>query len=462
MSATHTAPKRYFFPACSLLSALLFVPRSAEAAGFATSRFGGEHGSVVTTNPTALFYNPSGIAFSEGTHLFADGSLALRRTTWDHPPGPTEPAEPTGAEGANYGRATLLNVFGAPMLGATTKLNERLAIGAAFFVPFGGRASWDTNEKFENHPQYPLAEDGVQRWHTIEGALTFMYFSVGAALKLGPLSVGVSGNLVRSSVESYKARTLVGEGDPDIDSEGRARLDVSGWQGGFGVGGTLEVLPNRLWIGASYQAQPGLGPMQLSGTLEVRYQGDKNTYPVTFDTALPDSYRLGARYRPTPTIELRLFGDVTRWSVLQTQCIALEGKLCVVDRTGADVGGGTILNIRRYWKDTFGVRASASHWLKPELELFGGLGFETAAVPDSTLDPELFDSETISGAFGGRFEVIPSLFIAGSYTHIQYLSRNNIRQSTLALPASPTRRADGGGKYTQWIGLFNLNVEKTF
>jgi long-chain fatty acid transport protein len=46
--------------------AILTAASGASAAGFATARFGGEHGTVVTTNPTALYYNPAGLGFSEG------------------------------------------------------------------------------------------------------------------------------------------------------------------------------------------------------------------------------------------------------------------------------------------------------------------------------------------------------------------------------------------------------------
>ncbi|HMJ51336.1 MAG TPA: hypothetical protein VK540_04650, partial [Polyangiaceae bacterium] len=68
----------------------------------------------------------------------------------------------------------------------------------------------------------------------------------------------------------------------------------------------------------------------------------------------------------------------------------------------------------------------------------------------------------ISAALGARFGILPSLFVAGSYTHIQYLSRDNTGKSELTQSVKPTARPDGGGKYSQWIGLFNANVQYTF
>jgi long-chain fatty acid transport protein len=119
-------------------------------------------------------------------------------------------------------------------------------------------------------------------------------------------------------------------------------------------------------------------------------------------------------------------------------------------------------NLRRRWNDTFGIRAGVSQWLKPTVEIFAGLGYETAAVPDETLDPAIGDANNIAAALGARFGILPAVFVAGSYTHIQFLNRDTIGKSELSKPSFPTARADGGGKYTQWIGLFNVNVEAKF
>lgn len=444
------------------LVAALGVAGTSRAAGFATARFGGEHGNVTEVNPTALYFNPGAIARSEGIHLYLDGTLAMRRLIWRHTASENDVPDPEGAEGANSGRAELFNVFGAPMLGATFRAGD-FAFGAAAYVPFGGRARWSKNERFAGATEYPLAADGVQRWHGIEGAVTYVYGTVGVAYRLGPLGIGVGVNLVHSSVRSKKAKNPTGQGHPDTEHEGRVELDVSGIQGSFGAGVLFEAMKDELWLGASYQAQPGLGAMQLSGTLEVSYDGASAPYPVTLDQALPDIVRAGARYRPLRDLELRLFGDVTRWSVMQTQCVALEGYACLVDPSGADAGdGGVLLNLRRKWRDTFAVRAGASHWLHASLELFAGAGFETAAVPDSTLDPELADSQSISGSLGARFELGDKWYLGASYTHLQFLNRDNTGESELPNAVLPTRRPDGGGRYSQWVGLLNANVEKAF
>jgi long-chain fatty acid transport protein len=442
----------------------LASPREAAASAFAAARFGGEHGNVTTTNPTALYFNPAGIAFSDGIHVYVDGTLAIRNMSWEHPfPPQGEEPDPPDAQGANVGTATLSNVFGGPMLGATMKVGS-LAFGLSLSVPFAGRVHWDKESAFVNSP-YPLAADGEQRWHGIDGALTFMYLTAGAAYRIGPLAIGATGNLVLSSISQLQAKNPIGDGIPNTAREGRAQLDVSGTQGSFALGAMFEAIKDRLWLGASYQAQPGLGPMTLSGSLVITYGTGTLPTDVEFHQALPDIIRLGARFRPTNVIELRLSGDRTRWSVMQTQCIGQVGHTCAVNADGAgasDLPGGTIQNIRRNWRDTYAIRGGASFWIVPKVEVFGGVGFETAAIPDETLDPMLPDADTIAPALGARVEIIPKFFVAGSYTHIQYFNRDTIGKSQTAMAEPPTQRADGGGIYKQWIGTINANVEMAF
>jgi long-subunit fatty acid transport protein len=204
--------------------------------------------------------------------------------------------------------------------------------------------------------------------------------------------------------------------------------------------------------------------MHLGGQLSTTYLDSTSVFPVTLTQALPDVLRAAVRFRPRATIELRLHGDHTRWSLLDAQCIALQGHRCAVTTTGADAtsDGSTIQNVRRRWRDTTAVRGGASWWPWAQLELFGGAGYETGAVPDSTLDPGLFDADNVSVALGGRYQIRPGVHLRLGYTHVAYAPRDNVGRSELAGAELPTRRADGGGRYTLWLGLVGAGLEAEF
>jgi long-subunit fatty acid transport protein len=79
------------------------------------------------------------------------------------------------------------------------------------------------------------------------------------------------------------------------------------------------------------------------------------------------------------------------------------------------------------------------------------------------------DADNVLLAIGGRFALTEDLFVSVSYTHIQYLNRDvSTTRSTLATSPSgvpyvyPAVEENGGGLYTQWIGLLTGNLEAMF
>jgi long-chain fatty acid transport protein len=441
---------------------------TAFASGFSTARFGGEHGYPVTFNPTAIYYNPAGIAESEGFHIFADGNIAFRTATYDHSyrVDVDEPIPP-GADGANTGKATLFNIAAAPMLGATGKFGD-FALGLAWYVPFGGSAEWDQDEDWAGST-FPGPVDGEQRWYSINGTLRSMYWTLAAAYKIPKtgLSVGLSGSLIRSEVKTIRARNA--NGSDDIASEGRSYIDVGDWAWGFGLGAIYEAIPRKLWAGVSYTSRPNVaGGMALDGDL-VNYFGAKSTTPIDFHQDLPDIVRLGARWKVRDNVELRLHGDWTRWSSLEDQCLVDDGSdECTVNEDGTAASNPPpIQNLPRHWDDAFGIRAGGSFWATEKIEVFGGLGYDSNAIPDEALDPSLTDFHDISVALGGRITVVKQFAVAASWTQFFYFSRDTTNASLNDEDApggwqSPSNGPDAGGKYTQRVGVLNINAEVMF
>jgi long-chain fatty acid transport protein len=448
------------FIACTLFCA------TASASGIPGASFGYEQGNVVAPNPTGIAYNPGALGFS-GTQLFLDVSLAIRDFTWTHARGQGDAAEPPGFEGANYGSAHARTIGAGPQFAATLQLGK-LVIGGGWYVPYGGGTlRFDKNERFSSS-MYPGAADSVARWHGFDASTSVIFATLGAALRFGPISFGAVGNLIVSSYGVTRAQNSPISGN-DLTQEQRVYLEAKSINGSFGLGVMYEALPSRMWIGASYQAQPGLGEMSLNGkyTLDpmIGMDGPTRTQSVTLYQALPDIFRLGVRFKVTPEVELRLTGNYTRWSLSQTQCLGVRSMPCTVKRDGGTApGSGVIKAMRRNWHDTMKVHAGVSYWVIEPLELFFGLSYENSAVPDSTLDPLVADADRVTAALGGRVRLADTWFVALSYNHQFIATRDNTRLSQLAASNIQTtsQSVDGGGVYEQWWATLNLNVAKIF
>jgi long-chain fatty acid transport protein len=463
---------------------------TAFASGFAAARFGGEHGHPTTDNATAIYYNPAGIALSKGTHVFVDATTALRWASYDRPASAVNSQMSLdAAPGANSGKATLFNGIAAPFLGATSDFGTDFIYGGlALYFPFGGSAVWDKNPAYSGSDRFPGAVDGTQRWYSIDGTIRSMYVTgaLGFNIKKIGLTLGVSGSAIRSEVVTIRARNTDGtddllDGNGNL-KEGRSYIDVNGWQGGFALGATYNLLKkDKLWLGASYTSQPNVvGGMTLQGDLNNALAlAAPSVTPVELTQTLPEIIRFGARYRPIERVELRLFGDFTRWSVFDKQCVLdrnVEGRSCDFDGVdtalespegfGADGPNdgvvGVTQHLPRYWKNAGGVRLGASYWFLPQLEGFVGVGYDSSAVPVQTLDPALMDMDKMSVSAGARWQIIKHLAVSLTSTQLFFFTVDTKNENALNKFQSPTRQPDANGEYKQFFQLFNLYVDVSF
>lgn len=464
-------------------AALLLVAGQVDASGLSTARFGGEHGHPTTANPTAIYYNPAGLGLSEGINVFVDGNLAWRIATYERPeicppadeptpcdanPNNNEFGEPNDAVGANTGKAALTNVVAAPMIGASVKIpigdDYGLGIGAGFFVPFGGSSSWDKNEAFDGHPRFPGPRDGVNRWWSIDGTLRSIFLSGALSFSIHDLiHLGVSGGVAFSEVNTIRAKVL--NNSNNLALEGRAWVDASDINAHLGGGVVITPWKNdELRLGFSYQMPVGLDGVTMQGTLSIQdgTPGGVTEEQVDLHHVWPDVFRAGVAYKPTSDLELRLFGDVTRWNLFEDQCITTSGAEACRDADGA-LAPEVIINIPRSWDVGAGVRLGGSYWVDDAVELYFGLGYDSNAIPDETLEPALVDFDDVSVAVGARFRATDWWALSLAYTQIFYVPRDTVGKSTTANPPDPKSLGpDSGGNYAQAIGFANLNMQFSF
>ena len=460
--------------------AMVLCASPVAASGLSTARFGGEFGHPTTDNPTAIYYNPGALGLSKGINIYLDGNFAYRLAAFEHPeicPAADTPTacdakanelgETSSSIGANYGKGTLVDFVAAPMIGASVVIPLSsmidLGIGAGFFVPFGGQSSWGNNTAFDGHPEYPGAYNGVQRWWSIDGTLRSIFISGALSLSIDDLvHVGASVGPAFNEVHTIRAKTLANNNS--LAQEGRALVDASDIN--VHAGGGIAITPlrnNELRIGFSYQMPVGVNGITMQGPLTI-HDGINAAEPIDADVHMvwPDIFRLGVAYQPTPELELRLFGDVTRWNLFEDQCIATANETDGCRKEDGTLEDAVLVNLPRNWDVGVGVRAGASYRVVPEVGLFGGIGYDNSAIPDETLEPALMDFHDVSLALGAQFVFTEWLGLNLSYTHIFYVPRDTTDTNALSEFEGNSTGPDAGGKYSQTIGFVNLGVQLAF
>ncbi len=462
----------------SLAALSTFVEEQAQASGFLTSRFGADHGHPALATPYAVYFNPGALGGIRGTHIIADGVLALRHIDYTRPTSALSPSDPATVNDPNYikyntGKNAADNVLASPYVGVVTDFGTKsLRLGFASYVPFGGSLKWNKVSEFENEPYAKGAVDGAQRWSNISGRALNLFNTLAFAYRVesARLSIGVSASFIYSNVNSIRARNVDGSDDVLGPNgallEGRSLLETSGI--GMTMGGGVYWEPSedgKLRLGLSYMAPANFGQdMRLKGTLDQQFGSNAakaTPMDVELIQRLPDVVRLGAVYRVTPKVELRADAQLERWSVFNRNCVVKPGQPCELESDGKADAAQVVLGVPRGWKDAFGIRAGAAFWPLEPLELFGSLGMGTAAVPKSTMDPSAYDAMNIYGTLGARYKVSPHVALAGSFTHIQYLSVT-VNDSYLYGYVAPSKSPSAAGEYNSRVTLMNVNVVYSF
>ncbi len=434
---------------------------SALAGGFATARFGGEHGNPITSNPTAVYYNPAGLAEGEGIHLFLDGNIALRAASYAHSAAATDDVT---VPKANTGRRPC-STWLPRRCSARRPGSATWRWAPASMCPSAAPRPGTRTRAFEGNRELAGPVDGVQRWHSIESSLQAMFFTLAAAYKIPSLrlSLGVSGNLIRTQVNTVRARNA--SGDNLLATEGRSLLEVSGFHASFGVGALVEAVPKQLWIGASYQSRPNVTgesrSRARSPTASAACRAPRATWSCTracrtsCGSAPASSRRSASRCGSSATGR-----GGARW---KTSASPRSARRARSTATASPERGPA-------WCRTSpaaGTTRSACAWAGAT-----GRGLRSSSSAASGTTPTQFltrpwihrrvDFHDVSFSLGGRFHVAKQLHLAASYTQLFYVDRDTTGDSITAGLHPNSRAPDSGGHYTQKIGVLNLNVDVAF
>jgi long-chain fatty acid transport protein len=454
---------------CLVFALSTALASRAEASGFLNPRIADPHGHPALSNPYAVYFNPAALGGIEGTQIVLDGTLAYRTVDVDRaasglsPSAIQQPQDPT-YRAANTGSSHAGNLAAIPFVGASSDFGRKDFFGGiGAYVPFGGAVKFDQRPEFQGNPNARGAVDGSQRWAVISATQRSLYVTgvVGMRVPEAGLSFAIGGSLVLSEILHNQARNL--DGHDDIGTEGRALLDVKGTDAALSAGIYWEILPKKaLRLGLSYAARPGFGEMRMRGTLSQHYSGDA-VKDVDFLQTYPDVIRMGLAARPSEKIELRLDAEYVTWSVFERQCILERGSKCTLKPDGSDTHSPEqiVLAIRRGWRDASAVRAGIGYFVDERTEIYGGVGYDTSAVPAQTLEATYPDAFKVMGSIGARRQLTQSFALGLSYTHVYYLPVTTPHQHQSEL-FGVSRVPNEDGTYKSTVMFTNVNATFSF
>jgi long-chain fatty acid transport protein len=410
----------------ALIAGSSVAPHTSYASGFAlleqsAARLGNAFSgtTVVVEDATAMFYNPAALAKLERSQLALSASGVKISSEFRNENSQAALGQPLGSEGGDAGdwNAVPSAYFALP-------LNERLAFGIGFNVPFGLKL------------EYP--DDWIGRFQALNSEIQTYNFNPALAWEVNDVvTIGIGLNYQRLQAEltnavNYtaviaQAAPLAGVPPAGIPSlvaanpglQGRAivRGDDSTW--GFNVGATFQLTPDTR-LGISYRSsvdyevegsarfEPATTSHPLGAAIIGFVSAPGNTLattPVTVDLELPDIATASLSHRVSDRIELLADIAWTGWSSVQE---------LRVDRPD----GSAVSTTPELWDDTWRFALGANYDLNDAWGLRVGVAFDETPVPDSTRTARLPDPDRTWVAIGARWDSGGALVLDFGYAHL--------------------------------------------
>lgn len=359
-------------------------------------------------DPSALAYNPAGIAFLKGNQFqIGTTTILVPQTEFE---GTTKLSATPVSEKANR------DIFIAPTVYATTSLESMplsFGLGINSFHPLAKR--WDTSSAFRDsiqsisikpiniQPTVAYRSDDLKL--SVAGGFDVTY----AQVSLQKMAYAVPGN---ASTGALSAGEL-----------GAVGADATATGYGYNFG--LQWKPSTdLSFGAAYRSKIKLGLDGDANFLATTANGGYllNGAPPAVQTlkmlkttgatdiTLPDALTLGVAWKPVDQLTLEFDVERTGWSSYK----ALELKF----GTESQLAGFNGKPDAKNWKDVWAYRVGTQYAVTPKMDLRAGYAYDTSPSPSDTVGPELPDADRHNFSVGsGLHNEFGSIDLAYMWVH---------------------------------------------
>lgn len=334
-----------------------FDEHSAAGVGMAGAQ------TAIADDPSAIYYNPAGLAFQPGFGALVGGNVIVARTH------------------VSPDNLTLWHTAFAPTIFGAQRFGKYVSFGVGGFAEYG------------EHFNYPSDWRGRFQGFFID--LTTLDINPTLALRILPgLAIGVGLDVVPGSIEIYRGLQFGG-------AEGSVHVGADAVGVGGNVGLLVELWPKHFRFGFSYRSRVDLdftGHGAISAPPELRsLTGGLQTASTTL--VLPHHFSAATAFfwgHLALDAELRvsLYHDLDKVTLTLTDPNAPPGAMPTQQQV--------ILNSHNTWA----LRGGAQYgFLDDRLFARLGVGYDTTPVPTSTLGPLLPDTDRVlvSGGLGYRW-----------------------------------------------------------
>lgn len=368
----------------AVLIALGLGSVSAHAGGFQIPEMGvkamgmGNAFTAVANDPSALWFNPAGIAFQEGTALTVGGDVIFPKVDFT-----ANASNPFAPSTASMSRDASL-VPHAYLEHTDDKLG--ISYGIGINAPFGLEVKWPTTAVFAGASQY--------------GRLQAVNINPNIAYKFTPnLSVAVGVDYV----DMY-----------NVDFNGTAL--VQNFKGdGWGANIAALYHTDMFNIGISYRTSVQIKAKGTSTAAAAPTIPLANHITVT----MPDLLNIGVAFHPQADWTVTAEADWVNWKKFNQLAFTYSPTIVL----------GSSLTVPENWKSTWAYRMGAEWRFAPTMRVRAGYTYDPTPINDPYFTPLIPGNDRQAVHLGYGIDVSKQATIDLAYVYV-WLKDRNQTQST--------------------------------
>jgi len=369
--------------------------------------------TAATDDAFSVYYNPAAMTrikkptFAIGTHM-VDPSLKIKSFEVDE-----TSAFPVADLSASdiKDQSPLLVV---PHMAYVHPLSDKIALGVAFYVPYGLELQWDRNTV-----NNPAAFNTFHSWYAREVITPSIAYKVNDKLSLGfGVAIGKSkGGVERvryvpAFMKSEAAWLAAGYSAAQAAGAAAAYSELDGAQyrteteDSFNYSfnfGLLYEFSEQFSFGVAFRSKADTkmkGDTDVTPDLAI-WQNQNVDATVEIDT--PNQLQIGVQYKPIS--KWSISADITRtwWGAINDYTVAFADPFMATPGLSA---GADEEYFERKWKDTWQYRVGTEYKLNKMVDLRAGYYYDPTVVPNDTFDVLWPDSDkhVFSAGLGLNFE----------------------------------------------------------
>lgn len=315
---------------------------------FATAR--GEAVVATADNPSAIYYNPAGIAQLDGNNLRGGVYGIYLNPSY---------SSPSGSPNSGNTYYSSDHLAAVPQGFYTHTFGDSgISAGLGIYAPFGGTIGWPQDTGF--------------RTVATQGNLSYMSFNPVIAFKLLPnlfIGMGAMANYVNLSMEQGLAANSQ---PPNF-----FKFTGHGWSAGYNLGALWQPM-KQLSFGATFKGQ---SQVALDGhtTFENQPTTPQQSLPAHMDLTFPLTAIGGVSYRPTPKWNLEVDTSWTRWDSFGTTTLYQDQK--------PPFGINQNITVNLGWQNSWACEFGVTRYFDSGWHVSGGYVFNENSVPNQYYSP---------------------------------------------------------------------------